>query len=63
MAIPDFQKALELDPKNAEAYAYLGLSLRDEHKDAEARQAFSKALELNPKRVWVKQQLDKTPAK
>ncbi len=63
VAIPDFQKALELDPKNAEAYAYLGLSLRDEHKDAEARQAFSKARELNPKRVWVKQQLDKTPAK
>ncbi|MDR3702564.1 MAG: tetratricopeptide repeat protein [Candidatus Sulfopaludibacter sp.] len=62
-AIPDFQKALELDPKNAEAYAYLGLSLRDGHKDAEARQAFTKALELNPKRVWVKQQLDKTPAK
>ncbi len=63
VAIPDFQKALELDPKNAEAYAYLGLSLRDQHKDAEARQAFTKALELNPKRVWVKQQLDKTPAK
>jgi len=63
IAIPDFQKAIELDAKNAEAYAYLGLSLRDEHKDAEARQAFAKALELNPKRVWVKQQLDKTPAK
>lgn len=63
IAIPDFQKAIELDGKNAEAYAYLGLSLRDQHKDAEARQAFAKALELNPKRVWVKQQLDKTPAK
>jgi tetratricopeptide (TPR) repeat protein len=62
-AMPDFRKALELDPKNAEAYAYLGLSLRDEHKDAEARQAFTKALELNPKRIWVKQQLDKTPGK
>jgi len=62
-AIPDFQKAIELDSKNAEAYAYLGLSLRDQHKDPEARQAFAKALELNPKRVWVKQQLDKTPAK
>jgi tetratricopeptide (TPR) repeat protein len=62
-AIPDFQKAIELDPKNAEAYAYLGLSLRDEQKPAEARQAFAKALDLNPRRVWVKQQLDKTPAK
>jgi len=63
VAIPDFQKAIELDPKNAEAYAYLGLSLRDQKKMPEARQAFAKALELNPKRVWVKQQLDKTPAK
>lgn len=63
MAVPDFRKAIELDPKNAEAYAYLGLSLRDEQKPAEARQAFAKSLELNPKRVWVKQQLDKTPAK
>jgi Flp pilus assembly protein TadD len=61
--MPDFQKAIELDPKNAEAYAYLGLTLRDEKKMPEARQAFAKALELNPKRIWVKQQLDKTPAK
>ncbi|HWC98812.1 MAG TPA: tetratricopeptide repeat protein [Candidatus Sulfopaludibacter sp.] len=63
VAIPDFQKALELDPRNAEAYVYMGLSLRDEKKIPEARQAFTKALELNPKRLWAKQQLDKTPAK
>jgi len=63
VAIPDFQKAIELDNKNAEAYLWLGLSLRKENRDAEARKAFAKSLELNPTRVWTKQQLDKTPAK
>jgi tetratricopeptide (TPR) repeat protein len=63
LSIPDFQKAIELDPSNAEAYLWLGLSLRKENRDAEARQAFTKSLELNPNRVWTKQQLEKTPAK
>src|SRR5215469_3524971 len=62
-AIADFRKAIELDAKNADAYLWLGLALRKENRDAEARQAFSKTLELNPNRVWAKQQLDKTPAK
>lgn len=62
-AIASLRKAIELDPKNAEAYLWLGVSLRKENKDAEARQALAKALELNPNRVWVKQQLEKTPAK
>ena len=63
LAIPDFQRAIELDAKNAEAYLWLGLSLRKENRDEEARKAFAKSLELNPNRVWAKQQLDKTPAK
>jgi tetratricopeptide (TPR) repeat protein len=63
LSIPDFQKAIELDPANAEAYLWLGLSLRKENRDPEARQAFAKSLELNPNRLWAKQQLEKTPAK
>src|ERR1035441_8495929 len=37
LAIPDFQKAIELDRANAEAWLWLGLSLRKENPDAEAR--------------------------
>lgn len=62
-AMADFRKAIDLDPKNAEAYLWLGLCLRKDNKDPEARQAFTKSLELDPNRVWVKQQLEKTPAK
>ncbi|MGA3237981.1 MAG: tetratricopeptide repeat protein [Bryobacteraceae bacterium] len=62
LAVADFRKSIELDPKRAESYLWLGLSLRKENKNAEARQAFQKSLEINPHRVWVKEQLDKTPA-
>jgi tetratricopeptide (TPR) repeat protein len=61
-AIADFRKALDLDARNADAWLWLGLSLRKENKNAEARQAFQKALDLNPNRLWTKEQLAKTPA-
>jgi tetratricopeptide (TPR) repeat protein len=62
LAVKDFQKAAELDPQSAEAQLWLGLALRKQNKNADARKAFQKAIELNPARVWAKQQLDKTPA-
>jgi Tfp pilus assembly protein PilF len=61
LAAADFHKAIDLDPKNADAWLWLGLTLRKENKNMDARQAFSKSLELNPKRTWAKVQLDKTP--
>ena len=62
VAIPDFRKAAELDPSSAEPYLWLGLALRKQHHNAEARQAFEKAVRLDPARLWIKQQLEKTPA-
>jgi tetratricopeptide (TPR) repeat protein len=62
-AVADFRKAIELDANNAEAWLWLGIALRKQNRDADARQAFAKALELDPNRVWARQQLDKTPAK
>ena len=62
-AIADFRKAIELDPRNAEAYLWLGIGLHKENQDSEARRALSKSLELDPNRVWAKQQLDKIPPK
>lgn len=62
IAAADFRKAIELNPKDAEAYLWLGLTLRKQGKNAEARQAFQKSLELSPKRIWTKEQLEKTPA-
>jgi tetratricopeptide (TPR) repeat protein len=63
LAIADFRKAIELDPNNAEAWLWLGLSLRKENQGGEARKAFTRSLQLNPNRIWAKQQLEKTPAK
>ena len=62
LATADFRKAIDLDPRNADAWLWLGMSLRKENKNVEARQAFSKSLELNPRRVWATQQLEKTTA-
>jgi tetratricopeptide (TPR) repeat protein len=62
LALRDFEKAIELDPKSAEAHLWRGIALRKAQRNAEARKAFEKSLELNPNRTWAKQQLDKTPA-
>lgn len=62
-AIEDFDKALQLNPKLADAYLWRGVAQRKAGKNAEAHKSLAKALELNPKRLWAKTQLDKTPEK
>ena len=61
-AVKDFEKAIQLNPKLADAHLWLGVALRKLNRHADARKAFAKSLELNPNRLWAKQQLDKTPA-
>lgn len=62
LALKDFDKAISLDPKLTDAYLWKGLALRKANRNADARAAFQKVLQLDPNRVWAKEQLDKTPA-
>lgn len=62
LAIQDFETAIRLKPDNAEAQLWLGIALRKLNRNAAARKAFTRSLELNPGRVWARQQLEKTPA-
>ena len=55
-AIAVFRKAIEIDPKSADAQDNLGLALRNDLKDYDkAAECFRKAIELNPKnaKYWV----------
>ena len=62
LAIKDFDKAIALNPKLSDAYLWKGVALRKMNKDAQAREALQRALELDPNRAWARQQLEKTPA-
>lgn len=61
-AIRDFRKAIALDPHSADAYLWLGIALKKEHQNAQAREALMKSLRFDPDRAWTKDQLEKTPA-
>ena len=61
-ALKDFDKAISLDPKLSDAYLWKGVTLRKANRNPEARRALEQAAQLNPARLWTKQQLEKTPA-
>jgi serine/threonine-protein kinase len=52
-AIATARKAVELDPLSDESWTQLGRALGGTHQDAEARQAFERALVLNPQQNWA----------
>ncbi len=63
LALKDFDKAISIDGNLSEAFLWKGVALRKANRNAEGRQAFQKALQIDPNRLWAKQELDKTPAK
>ncbi len=62
VAIKDFMKAQELDPRSFEAHLWMGIALRKANRNADAHKELQKAVDLNPASTWAKQQLAKTPA-
>jgi tetratricopeptide (TPR) repeat protein len=61
-AMKDFRQAVALDPRSAEAYLWIGIALKKEHQNAQAREALTKSLQFDPDRTWAKDELQKTPA-
>jgi tetratricopeptide (TPR) repeat protein len=59
LALKDLDKAIAIDPKLAEAYLWKGVALRRAGRNAEARQALQRSLQLDPDRAWAKQELAK----
>jgi tetratricopeptide (TPR) repeat protein len=61
IALKDIDKAIEINPKLSEAYLWKGVALRKAGRNTEARQALEHALQLDPDRLWTKQELAKIP--
>ena len=53
-----FERAVALDPENAEALNDLGVALEQQGDFAKAREAFDKALKLKPGNLYIQQNYD-----
>jgi Flp pilus assembly protein TadD len=53
-----FEKAVSLDPDNAEALNNLAISLEQQGAFERAREAYEKALKLKPDSVYIQQNFD-----
>ena len=57
-AIDAYERAIELNPENADFWAGKGLALQNLEEYPDAIAAFQKALELNPNHPQAKQNLE-----
>jgi Tfp pilus assembly protein PilF len=57
-AIYRWQKAVELDPTYAAAWNNLAIAYEHEGKFEEAKKAYEKALQLDPKNIMIRQNYD-----
>src|SRR6187401_407904 len=53
-----FERAVSLDPNNAEALNDLGVALEQQGEFVKAREAFEKALKLAPGSLYIQQNYD-----
>ena len=53
-----FERAVALDPENAEAHNDLGVALEQQGEFAKARAAFETALKLAPNSLYIQQNYD-----
>ena len=58
-AIDEFNKALEINPGNAEVYYHLGLIFENRNMSAEAQDMYEKALSINPNMKLAREHLNK----
>ena len=54
-ALYRWEKAVEIDPRYAEAYNNLAIAYEHEGLFDKARQAYEKAVELDPKNTYIRQ--------
>ena len=53
-----FERAVTLDPENAEAHNDLGVALEQQGEFAKARESFERALKLAPGSLYIQQNYD-----
>ncbi len=58
-AIDEFQKALKLNPKNAEIYYNLGIVYETKNINQEAKEMYAKTLEINKDHKLAQEHLDR----